>query len=63
MYCVFSYGRRVLSSGSIVKVRLFEAWPNQPFLGKYFEITGQICLDESPGGEKAKEDKISSAIL
>ena len=63
MYCVFSYRRRVLSSGSIVKVRLFEAWPKQPLLGKYFTITGQIDLDESLRGEKAKEDKMSTANL
>ena len=62
MYCVFSYGRRVLSSGSIVKVRLFEAWPSKPCFGKYFEITGHMDLDESryhayPTGEKVKEEK------
>ena len=56
-------GRRALSSGSIVKVRLFEAWPKQPLLGKYFTITGQIDLDESLRGEKAKEDKMSTANL
>ena len=55
MYCVFSYGRRVLSSGSIVKVRLFEAWPKRPLLGKYFTINGQIDLDESPRGHNAKK--------
>ena len=55
MYCVFSYRRRVLSSGSIVKVRLFEAWPKRPLLGKYFTINGQIDLEESPRGHNAKK--------
>ena len=63
MYCVFSYGRRVLSSGSIVKVRLFEAWPKRPLLGKYFTINGQIDLDESPRGHNAKKGQMSRAIL
>ena len=55
MYCVFSYGRRMLSSGSIEKIRLFEAIPNQPLFGKYFTITGHIGhLDDRLRGEKAK---------
>ena len=53
----------MLSGDSIVKVRLFEAWPSKPLLGKYFTITGQIDLDESLRGEKAKEDKMSTANL
>ena len=52
----------MLSGDSIVKVRLFEAWPSKPLLGKYFEITGHMDLDESryhayPTGEKVKEEK------
>ena len=51
----------MLSGDSIVKVRLFEAWPSKPLLGKYFEIIGHMDLDESryhayPTGEKVKED-------
>ena len=51
----------MLSGDSIVKVRLFEAWPSKPLFGKYFEITGHMDLDESryhayPTGEKVKED-------
>ena len=52
----------MLSGDSIVKVRLFEAWPSKPLLGKYFDITGHMDLDESryhayPTGEKVKEEK------
>ena len=56
----------MLSSDSIVKVRLFEAWLSQLFLGKYFTITGQMDLDESqyhayPEGEKATKENMSIA--
>ena len=46
MYCVFSDGRRALSSNSLVRVRLFEARPSQTLLGKYFTINDQMELDD-----------------
>ena len=65
MYCVFSDGRRALSSNSLVRVRLFEAWPSQTLLGKYFTINDQMELDTMSiplcQGKKAKEDKMSTA--
>ena len=60
----------MLSGDSIVKVRLFEAWPSKPLLGKYFEIIGHMDLDESRyhaclshgrESKRGKEDRMSTA--
>ena len=57
MYCGFSYGRRVLSSGSIENCL-------NPLLRKYFIITGHIADDlyESDRGKKAKKDRMTITI-